>query len=130
MYLAAGLQPGLCDRFEDDLNRLAIGFEVWCEAAFVADPGRLTAAFQDAAERMKDLDADAQRLAERRGADGHDHELLEINARIGVCAAVQDVHHRNGKREPSVAVKLPDVPVERDAAGGGIRSCGRHRHGE
>ena len=54
---------------------------------------------------MKDLGADAQRLGERRGADRHHHELLEVDARIGVRAAVQDVHHRHGQREPVVLVE-------------------------
>ena len=31
------------------------------------------------------------------GAERHDHELLEVDAAVGVRAAVQDVHHRHGQ---------------------------------
>ena len=60
------LQPGLADRLEHDFDRLAVRLQVRREAAFVADAGRLAAPLQDAAQRVKDLRADAQRLGERR----------------------------------------------------------------
>src|SRR5512132_564512 len=39
--LLAGLQAGFDDRLEDDLDRLLVRLEVRCEAAFVADAGRV-----------------------------------------------------------------------------------------
>ena len=45
-------------------------------------------------------------------ADRHDHELLEVDAVVGVRAAVQDVHHRHGQHVRAVAA---EVAVERQA---------------
>ena len=47
---------------------------------------------------------------EARRADGHDHELLEVDGVVGVHAAVDDVHHRYGQ---DVGVGAADVAVER-----------------
>ena len=47
---------------------------------------------------MIDLRAHAQRFAEAVGADGRDHEFLNVQAVARVRAAVEDVHHRQGKR--------------------------------
>ena len=100
-----GLHAGLADGFEHDFDRLAVRLQVRREAAFVADAGRLPAPLQDAAQRVEDFGAGPQRLGERGGADRHHHELLEVDARVGVRAAVQDVHHRDGQRERSVACR-------------------------
>jgi len=56
--------------------------------------------------------ADPQRFAEGRGAERHHHELLEIDARVRVRAAVQDVHHRHRKRVVLAAVERTNVAVE------------------
>ena len=48
---------------------------------------------QQLLQRMEDLGAVAQRLAEARRADRQDHELLDVEAVVGVRAAVDDVHH-------------------------------------
>ena len=91
----ARLHAALGDGLEHDFDRFAIGPQVRREAAFVADAGRLTLRLQDAAQRVEDLRAGAQRFGERRGADRHHHELLEVDARVRVRAAVEDVHHRH-----------------------------------
>ena len=57
------------------------------------------------------LGAPAQRLAEARRADRHDHELLEVDGVVGVHAAVDDVHHRHRQ---DVGVGAADVAVQRD----------------
>ena len=36
--------------------------------------------------------------ANDRRADRHDHEFLEVDAAVGVRAAVEDVHHRHGQQ--------------------------------
>ena len=95
-------EPGLADRFEHDVERLAIGFQVRREAAFVADAGRMAGLLQDAAERVKDLGAGAQSLGKGRRADRHHHELLKVHAAVGVRAAVQDVHHRHRQHVAAV----------------------------
>jgi hypothetical protein len=46
------------------------------------------------------------------GADGHDHELLEVDVVVGVRAAVEDVHHRHGQGD---GVDAAEVAVERQA---------------
>ena len=72
---------------------------------------------------MEGLGAVAQRLGEGGRADWHRHELLKIDAVVGVLAAVEDVHHRH--RQPS-RPGATEVGVKRQAR----RHCGRpcHRH--
>ena len=70
-------------------------------------------------ERVVRLGAPAQRLGERRRADRHDHELLEVDRVVGVHAAVEDVHHRHRQH---VGVRPADVAVQRqvELVGGGL----------
>ena len=69
------------------------------------------------------------RSASREGGQAfrHDHELLEIHRRIGVRAAVDDVHHRHGQH---FGVGSAEIFEERQAEliGGGLRV--RERDGE
>src|SRR6185503_7430560 len=44
-------------------------------------------------------------------APGHEHELLEVERVLRVCAAVDDVHERHGQH---VRVRPTDPPVERN----------------
>ncbi len=46
---------------------------------------------------MEGLGAIPQRFRESWRANRHYHEFLEVNAVVGVLAAVEDVHHRNGQ---------------------------------
>ena len=56
------------------------------------------------------------RLGERARADRHHHELLEVDAAVGVRAAVEDVHHRHRQHGAADAsVERADVRVERHA---------------
>src|SRR5262249_47767582 len=64
------------------------------KTALVAHIGVVAGVGQRLLERLKDLDAHAQPLAERRRADRHDHEFLKIDRVVGVHAAVDHVHHR------------------------------------
>ena len=54
--------------------------------------------------------------AKRLGADGHDHEFLEVDLVVGVLAAVDDVGHRHRQ---DAGVGAAEVAVERQAVGGG-----------
>ena len=87
---------------------------------------------QDAAQRVEDLRAGAQRLGKRGRADRHHHELLEVHAAVGVRAAVEDVHHRHRQHRAAVraAVEPGEVAVERHAGRGRRRARQRHRHAE
>ena len=67
------------------------------EAALVADAGAELAALQLGVQRVVDLGAPAQAFGERRRAERHDHELLEVGRVLGVLAAVEDVHQRHGQ---------------------------------
>ncbi len=71
---------------------------------------------------MECLDAPAQALAERLGADGHDHELLKVHVIVGVRATIQDVHHWRGQqaggKSTEVLIQL-DAQVVGHGAGGG-----------
>ncbi len=64
----------------------------------------------------KTLHARAQGLGEASEALGHDHELLEIDGRVRVRAAVDDVHHRHGEH---LGVGPTEVFEKRRADGGG-----------
>jgi len=63
------------------------------------------------------------RLAERRGAYGHDHELLHVDGIFRVLPAVEHVGHRDGE---SAGAYSAQIPVQR-LAGMGRRSP-RHCH--
>ena len=107
-------EKGACRRIDGDtdilsrliarlLNRLHnhykcffIGFEVRRKSAFITNGGVVAFAFEDGLEGMKNLRGHAQSFLEVLRADGHDHEFLNIDIVVGVLAAVNDVHHRDG----------------------------------
>ena len=84
------------------------------EAPLVADAGGQPALLDHGLQRVVDLGAPAQRLAERGRADRGDHELLDVHVVVGVRAAVQDVHLRNGQ---DVRVRAAQVAEHGQAAG-------------
>ena len=65
---------------------------------------------------MEDLNSNAQRLAERCCAAGNNHELLKIDAIVGVGATVEDVHHRHRQ---NAGVGSTEVAPERLTGVGG-----------
>jgi hypothetical protein len=83
--------------------------QVWGKAALVAPTlvsvaGLLQRAFQG----MEDLRPCPQGLREALRADWQDHELLKVDRIIGMGAAIDDIHHRDGQnpgRRPHIAVK-------------------------
>jgi hypothetical protein len=122
-HLLARLQAGRLDRLHDERERLLVRGEVRRVAALVAHAGRGALLLQHALERVEDLGAVAQALGEGRRAERHHHELLDVDVRVGVRAAVQDVHH--GHRQ-GAGRGAADVPVE----GQLVRAGGRLRGGE
>ena len=74
---------------------------------------------------MEDFGAHAQAFGEGLGAARHDHEFLHVDGGVGVGAAVDDVHHRDGQ---DVGVEAAEVAVERDAEG--IGGGTGHGHGD
>lgn len=64
------------------------------EAAFVAERGREAALSEDVGEGVVGLGDGAEGVGEAGQADGCDHEFLEVDAAVGVGAAVEDVGQR------------------------------------
>ena len=80
---------------------------------------------------MKDFRAGTKRFSESRQTEGHDHELLQVNAAVGVGAAIQDVHHGSWQHvriERGRAGHSRQRPIDRllSGSGGGPGSCHRH----
>ena len=90
-----GRKPGRFDRFDQQLDGFFVRLEVRREPALVADHRRQLAVVQHLLQRVVALRAPLQRLTKRGRADGHDHELLQVDVVVGVCAAVEHVHHRH-----------------------------------
>ena len=76
---------------------------------------------------MENLAARAQSFGEGRHAFGHDHELLKIDRRIRVRAAVDDVHHRYRQH---LGIRSAEVFEKREAELVGGRPCSRKRDRE
>src|SRR5437764_842770 len=80
-----------------------------------------------AVEGGQNLGTPAEAFGKVRSADRHDHEFLEVHGAVGMCAAVEDVHHgarqeiRGGIR--GIARK---ILVERLLEGGGGSARGGH----
>ena len=75
---------------------------------------------------MEDFGAAAQRFAEGLGANGHNHKFLDVQAVVGVFAAIDHVHHRHRHRHRTGAAQ---IAVERQAGvfGGGAGNGQRYR---
>ena len=105
--------------------------QVGGETALVPDRGRHAALLQQALQRVEHLGAAAQRVAKALRADWNDHELLHVQAVVGVGAAVDDVHHRHrhlhSSRAAEVAVQRQPALVRRGLGHG--HGHGQHRIG-
>ena len=58
-------------------------------------------------ERVEHLHPVAQRFPEGRRAKRHEHELLHVDAVVGVRAAIDHVHERHGQRHLARAAQVP-----------------------
>ena len=97
--------------------------DVGRESAFVAETGGEALLLENRLQGVVDLGAPAQRFLEARCADGSNHELLDVDTGVCVCATVEDVHHRD--RE-NVSVGATDVAEQLEARGlGGGASHGK-----
>ena len=95
------------DRLHDQPQRCLIRFAARRESALIADRRREVLFFEQRLERMKRFDAGAQRLRKTRLADGHDHELLHLEAIVGVPAAVEHIHERRREDARASAAEIP-----------------------
>ena len=92
---------GFLDRRRNRFERVVSRLQFRRETAFVADRSGEAAILQHALERMKNFRSITQGLGKGRRTLRHDHEFLEIDRRIGMRAAIQDVHHRH-RQNPGV----------------------------
>ncbi len=107
--VVARLVTGLFNRLHDEVQRFRRALQAWGETAFVADIGVVTLRCQFLLQNMEDFSADAHRVTDAFRADWHDHEFLEVDRVVGMRAAIDDVHHRNGQQ---VGVWATDITVE------------------
>src|SRR5699024_4222297 len=77
--IASGPVTGDVDGLTDEVEGCGIRIEVRGESAFVAESGRQSPVLEHALERVVDLDAPLQRLAEARRPDRGDHEFLDVD---------------------------------------------------
>src|SRR6516164_3926688 len=129
--VVSGAVAGPLDRLQNQAESRLVRLEARSESTLIADRRRQAARGQQLSQRVKYLDAVAQRLAETRSPDREDHELLDIEAVVRVRAAVDDVHHRHRHYQIGRAsAELREVAVERQARVGGGRTRGGERHPE
>jgi hypothetical protein len=83
------------------LEGLFIGFEIRCEPTLIADSRAQAFGFEDRFQRMKRFGTHLNGLGHRFGAEGDDHELLDIQVIGGMGAAVDHVHHGH-RQDPGV----------------------------
>ncbi len=110
---------GTVDRLDEQLQRGLVARQVRREAAFVADRRRHPALVDHLLQRVEDLGTVAQRLAEARRADRHQHELLHVDRVVGVGAAVDDVHQRHRQLHLAGATQVT-VQRQRRLVGAGL----------
>ena len=126
-HILAGNVAGVLDRLHDDLERFGVAAKVRRKAAFVADGGGVAFLVEQFLQCVEHLGAAAQGFAESGSADRHDHEFLDVQAVVGVLAAVDDVHHRHRHLHRAHAA---EVAVERQAGFLGSRLGDGHRDGQ
>ena len=122
-HILARLITGLLDCLHDQLQRVFVGAQVRRKTALIPHSGRQALLLQHALERLVDLGDRAHRFAEPRCADRAHHELLQVDRRVGVRAAVEDVGHRQREKRSAVAAQ---VSIERNS----LRLRRRMRDGE
>ena len=116
----AELVAGLLDRFGDVLQCSAVVRQRRRKTAFVTKAGCEAGLLQHRLQGVVALGTGAQCFLECRGTDRGDHEFLDVDAAVGMCATIEDVHHRHRQ---GVCVRATEVAEQRQARriGGGLR---------
>src|SRR5262249_55801794 len=114
--LAAGLITGLLDGLHDDIECRLVVAQGRREAPFVTDSRAELPVGQNLLEGVERLGTGAERLAKAVETERHDHELLYVDAVVGVCAAVDDVHHRSRQY---FGPRASQIAKQRQKAGSG-----------
>src|SRR5699024_8374440 len=110
----AELVAGLFYCFNDKVKCCLGGINGWCEAALVAQASRKALVLNDSLEGVVNFRAYLQCFGESLRADGSNHEFLHVHARVGVRAAIENIHHRNRQ---DVCIRAADVAVQRQTSG-------------
>ena len=77
---------------------------------------------------MEYLRAYAHLLGKTLKCNGRQHKLLDVEAAVGVFAAVDDVKHRLGQGRHCVTGYVSEMHIERHAFFFGTGAGKRHRH--
>ena len=96
---------------------------IWRKTTLIAHCGRHALVVEEGLQGVKDLGPIAQGLLKTWGPHRDDHELLQVEIVVGVCAAIDHIHHGNRKRHGATAAK---VSVEGQAGLLGCRTGRRH----
>jgi hypothetical protein len=104
--LGAGLVASLFDSAQDQFNSGFVVGHVRSKTTLVAHSGGHALIVNQAFQGVEHFCTHAQRFAEALGAHGHDHEFLQIQGVVGVCATVDDIHHRYGHGHGTTATEV------------------------
>ena len=92
--------------FNHQLQGFFVAVQVRCETAFIADSSREAFIVAQFFQRVENFGAAAQGFAEGFCADRHNHKFLNVQAVIGMFAAVDNVHHRNRQSHRTGAAQV------------------------
>ena len=105
-YVFASFVAGGFCGFHHQLQGFFVAVQVGCETAFVAHGGWEAFAIAQFFQCVENFGTATQGFAERFCADRHDHEFLDVQAVVGVFAAVDNVHHRNWQSHWACAAQV------------------------
>ena len=118
--ILARLITGLLNSLKNQLNRLFVACQVRCETALITYGGSQALALQQRCQSVEYLSTPAQTFLEALSAYRHNHELLYIYGVGRMCAAVQDVHHRNRQ---TITADSAQETIQRNIQCQSCRSC-------
>ena len=122
--LACG-ETGFVDSVQNHLDGRFMTRHIRGKAAFVAHGGAHTFVTHDFLQGMKHFSAVAQGFAKIGSAHGNDHQLLQVEVVIGVCASIDHIHHGNRHLH---APHATEIAVQRKPRLFGSSPC--HSHGD
>ena len=130
-HVFTGLVTGGANGFNNQLQRFFVAVQVGCETAFIANSSREAFAVAQFFQCVENFGATAQGFAEAFGAHRHNHKFLNVQAVVGVFAAVDHVHHRYRHRHRACTAQIAvewQAGIFGSSAGNGHRNS-QHRVG-
>src|SRR5690606_38218770 len=104
------LEASLLNRLHDEIEGSLGILQIRSKSAFIADIGVVTGILEALLERVENFRTITNSFTNGRSADRKNHEFLEIDRIVGMCAAIDDVHHGNRQ---DMGVCAADVAVKR-----------------